>query len=258
MRYSAYVAGAILAFFVAVGVGAAAAVLVGWQFGPATTGPSGTTTRESSGLETTGTAKASEDTAIESSSGSDDHKDPNNHDRRINETSFVHRATENNSRGDFTYISDASIDGNANAVVLVRLGKERDGDEATSYGHNIGVWYEGEARLWAIFNQDLAPVPAGTTFKVVVSQASEGFVHRATPSNTVGDATYLNDPLTNGEPDSAVRATQNWNPGGGGGIYNDHPVAVFYDSDVGQWAIYNKDGASIPEGASFNVVAPQR
>ena len=224
--------------------------MVGWQFGPATTGPAETTTLESSGLETTGTAKASEDTAIESPSGSDD--------RRINDTSFVHRATDNNSRGDFTYISDTSIDGNTNAVVLVRLGKERDSDEATSYGHNIGVWYEGKARSWAIFNQDLAPVPAGTTFKVVVPQASEGFVHRATPSNTVGDATYLNDPLTNGKPDSAVRITQNWNPGGGRGVYNDHPVAVFYDSDVGQWAIYNEDGAPIPAGAAFNVVVPQK
>src|SRR5215210_5337026 len=32
---------------------------------------------------------------------------------------FVHRSDEENSRGDYTYLSDPSIDGDPNAVVLV-------------------------------------------------------------------------------------------------------------------------------------------
>ena len=33
--------------------------------------------------------------------------------------SFVHRATDENSHGDYTYIADPSINGDANAIVLV-------------------------------------------------------------------------------------------------------------------------------------------
>ncbi len=121
------------------------------------------------------------------------------------------------------------------------------------YGHNIGVWYEPTKERWAVFNQDLTAVPAGSAFEVVVPPADRGFVHRAALLNTVGNATYLDNPLTNGEPGAEVSVTQNWNPGGGNGVYNDHPVGVLWDEDVGKWLVYNEDGARMPEGAAFNV-----
>ena len=164
--------------------------------------------------------------------------------------SFVHTASAENSRGDYTYLSHPRLDGNPDAVVLAGPSSEGGG---AAYGRNVGVWYELGAERWAIFNQDLAAVPAGSAFEVVVPPASESFVHRAAPPNTVGNATYLNNPLTNGEPDAEVSVTQNWNPGGGEGVYNDHPVGVLYDEDVDGWFVYNEDGAPIPEGAAFNV-----
>ena len=69
----------------------------------------------------------------------------------------------------------------------------------------------------------------------------------------MGNATYLDDPLTDGKANALVSVTQNWNPGGGAGVYNDHPVGVFYDEDVQNWAVYNRDGAPMPDGAAFNV-----
>jgi hypothetical protein len=48
--------------------------------------------------------------------------------------------------------------------------------------------------------------------------------------------------------------TQNWNPGGGGGVYNNHAVGVWYDALAGEWTIYNEDLSALPLGASFNVV----
>jgi len=46
------------------------------------------------------------------------------------------------------------------------------------------------AHKWAIFNQDLAAVPAGATFEVVVPHPSAtSFVHRATLLNTAGNYT---------------------------------------------------------------------
>ena len=93
----------------------------------------------------------------------------------------------------------------------------------------------------------------GSSFDVHVLSGG-AFVHRATGENTAEDgATYLNDPLTNANPDAALSVTQNWNPGGVGGTYNDHPVGVRYDAEVRQWVIFNEDGAEVPEGAAFNV-----
>jgi len=170
-----------------------------------------------------------------------------------NGVAFVHRATDENSRGDYTYIGDPSIDGDPHAVVLVTQTPDRGGAGAAAYDHNIGVWYEPEEQKWAIFNQDLAAVPVGATFKVVVPQAPRGFVHRATPENTFANETYLDNPLTNNSPGAALSVTQNWNPGGGVGVYNDHPITAAYDSDRDRWLISNTDAAPIKKGTAFNV-----
>ena len=169
------------------------------------------------------------------------------------DTAFAHRATEGNSRGDYTYLDHQRINGEPGAVVLAEPSPGRGGDGESTYGRNIGVWYEPGAGRWAVFNQDRTPVPAGAAFEVILPPESESFVHRAEPANTVGNATYLDDTLLNGEPDAAVSVTQNWNPGGGAGVYNDHPVGVFYDQDVREWALYNTDGTPMPQGAAFNV-----
>jgi hypothetical protein len=161
------------------------------------------------------------------------------------EAAFVHRATDANSRGDYTYLSDPRTNGDPDAVVLA--------EPSGSYERNIGVWYESGKGKWAIFNQDLTAVPAGATFEVIVPPADEGFVHRAGPADTFGNVTYLDDPLLNGRPDADVSVTPSWNPGGGGGVYDDHPVGVLYDEDAGRWFVYNEDGASMPRRAAFNV-----
>lgn len=246
LRYLLYVAGMVLVLIVAAGVGATAAVVVNWQSGPAAPGSAGTSMPEGSKLETTGTAGASEDTAIERS---DDSKNPDD----TVEVSFIHRATEENCRGDYTYISDPSLDGDPDAIVLASPNPNQEDIGTSSYEHNTGVWYEGGADKWAIFNQDRTAVPPGATFEVEVPQTSATFVHHAGLLNSARNYTYLDDPLTNGEPDAVLSVTQNWNPGGGGGVYNDHPVGTVYDAKLKKWAILNQDGAPMPEGAAFNV-----
>jgi sortase A len=169
------------------------------------------------------------------------------------DTTFVHRSDENNSRGDYTYLSDPSINGDPNAVVLVTPIPDQESSGDGIYDHNVGVWYEPQAQRWAIFNQDRTAVPAGTTFQVVVPGGPEKIVHRAESGNIDEDSTYLDDPLVNGKPGAILSVTQNWNPGGGSGTYNDHPVNVRYDTGRQKWAIYNTDGSAMPDGAAFNV-----
>ena len=253
-RYAVYVACAVLMFFVAAGVGAAAAVVGGWQFGWDARGSAGhgatvpeTIMSEGSDLETTGSARTPEDTTIERPTES------TNSENAAHKVSFVHRATGENSRGDYTYVSAPSMNGHQNAIVFASPTSDQKGAAAAPYGHNIGVWYEGVAQRWAIFNQDRAAVPAGASFEVVVPQASAKFVHQADPASTDDNYTYLDNRLTNGKPDAVLTVTQNWNPGGSGGVYNDHPVGTVYDAKVKKWAVYNRDGASMPSGAAFNI-----
>ncbi len=198
-----------------------------------------------------GSQEGSQETPQESTSvESEAPKNVEASENRAPEAPAVHRATEENSRGDYTYLSDLGIDGNPNALVFASL--------AGSYDHNIGVWYEPERQKWAIFNQDRAAVPAGSTFEVVVPQDSETFLHKATAENVSAENTYLDDPLVNGKPNAEVSVTQNWNPGGGNGVYNDHYVTVRYDADRERWAVYNSDGAGMPEGAAFNVTVSEQ
>ena len=242
-----YLAGALLVLFVAFGVGVSAAVVVDWQSGSVATDSAESSTLTGSESETTSTARASEDTAIETPSDSQYSNDT------VYKASFIHRATDENSRGDYTYIGDPSINGDRHAIVLVSPTSDQESLGTASYRHNIGVWYEAGAEKWAIFNQDRAAVPAGATFRVEVPQPSATFVHHANLLNTVGNYTYLDNQLTNGEPEAVLSVTQNWNPGGGRGVYNDHPVGAVYDAKVKKWAVYNRDGAPIPKGAAFNI-----
>ena len=170
-------------------------------------------------------------------------------------TTFVHSATQENSAGDYTYLDDPGLNGDPDAVVLAKPTAARGG--GGDYDHNVGVWFEPNAQKWAIFNQDLAPVPDGATFQVVIPAEPDGFVHRSTPENASENGTYLDDPLVNGKPDAVLSVTQNWNPGGGEGVYNDHAMGVRYDDGRGAWEIYNEDGSALPEGASFNVGVPK-
>lgn len=170
------------------------------------------------------------------------------------EAAFVHRASPENSRGDYTYLDDPRTNENPDAVVLVtpRLDPEGIG-EGIYNAPNIGVWYESGEQKWAIFNQDLTAIPAGATFNVVVVEGARQIAHRATDENTVSSSTYIEHPAANNNPEAVLAVTQNWNPGGGNGRYNNHPIGTRYDADRDRWVIYNQDRAPIPENAVFNM-----
>ncbi|HEV8044960.1 MAG TPA: hypothetical protein VGP38_07260, partial [Rubrobacter sp.] len=127
--------------------------------------PEGTTRRFADGTNGPAYPKRVEDTGSETTQDIEDA----NSDEPADETTFAHTATDENSRGDYTYLSHPSIDGDPNAVVLTVPSPESGGAGGTNYGHNIGVWYDFvDRRRWAIFNQDRAAVPDGATFRVVL------------------------------------------------------------------------------------------
>ena len=106
-----------------------------------------------------------------------------------------------------------------------------------------------------------APGKQGETMSVKQSESAPAdgaafdavFIHRATPENILENSTYLDNPLANEDPNVVLYVTQNWNPGGGAGIYDEHPIGVWYDDSRQRWAIFNQDRETMPEGAAFNV-----
>jgi hypothetical protein len=174
---------------------------------------------------------------------------------------------------EFAFISDinnisancAVIDALSDPTMLVQathfwgvtiLGQPVSG---TTHDHAIGVRYANGH--WAICNEDQTPMPAGIRFVVKVS--GPGFDHygqfallqTATASNTQSDYTVIDDPHTNGIGNLRLFVTANITPGGGGGIYNNHPIGVLYIQ--GKWAVFNEDQTPLPAGAAFNVMVDQ-
>jgi len=130
---------------------------------------------------------------------------------KVEEATFMHRSESRNIVDNSTYLDRSDTNKNPKAVLLVK-GVRRPGSGA-GYNHNIGVWYDANCGgKWAVFNQDRVSMTDGLTFEMVVLTGAEKLVHRAKPSNTVGNTTYIDNPLTNKHPDAVLSITQNWNP----------------------------------------------
>ncbi len=168
---------------------------------------------------------------------------------------FVHTAASGNITGNYTLIDNPATNNNPNAMLFVTQNWNPGGSGGEIYNdHPIGVWYS-PAGKWSVFNQDGAAMPNGAAFNVFVPPpGTDVFIHTALSGNIVGTVTYIDHPLTNNRPGAMLLVTQNWNPGGTGGTYNNRHIGVAYDSTKGKWNIFNEDGASsMPEHASFNV-----
>ena len=172
---------------------------------------------------------------------------------------FVHTAAPENIVSNSTYLEDPSTLENPDAILLAERVSGPGGDDAGN--RPTGVWYDANrgGGSWAVFNQDLAPMPEGTTFEVRVWEEPGGgvFVHRASPEDIVGNETYVDHPSLNENPDAVFLVTPNWNPGGGAGTYVDAPVDTRYDAGEEKWAILREDLGPMPEGAAFNVVVSE-
>jgi len=168
---------------------------------------------------------------------------------------FVQTANSSNSLGDFTIISSTLTNNNPNALLFVTPNWNPGNGGSDVYDNSpIGVYYfiDAGTGYWAIFNQDLNAIPNGASFNVqVLNPSASVFVQTAGSGNISGDNTVINNSALNGNPNALLMVTPNWNPGGSGDVYDNHPIGVYYNGSA--WAIYNQDTAPMPSGASFNV-----
>jgi hypothetical protein len=96
-------------------------------------------------------------------------------------------------------------------------------------------------------------VPSGTTFRVVLPSVVRELRPPRGARQHRGERHLPKQPAYQRQGGRTRVGHPELEPGGRGGVYNDHPVGVLYDEDVQKWAIYNRDGAPMPEGAAFNV-----
>ena len=175
------------------------------------------------------------------------------------DVNFTHTATSNTISGNTSVLDDNSLNGNA-AGTLIATPNYNIGLALASgvdYNHAFGAYYP--APDWDLFNQDHTnPMPLGAHFDVLVPAPGGGsFVHVTNASNVGGVGTTVSDSSTDNLPDRIVLVTQNWTAGGSG-LYNPHPIGVFYGGDS-KWHIANLDGAtsSMPYPVGFNVYAQE-
>lgn len=159
---------------------------------------------------------------------------------------LIHTATAANTIGHVTYINDPATNGAPVRMLMVT----QDWSGVGVYNnHHIGVWYNGFLRRWAIFNQDLAPMPLNATFFVYVSNPGFGvFTHVASAANIRVQVTYINNAATNGHPERKLFVTPKFM-----GVYQNHAIGVWYDGARRMWAIFNQDNAPMSRGSAFNV-----
>jgi microsomal dipeptidase-like Zn-dependent dipeptidase len=139
--------------------------------------------------------------------------------------------------------------GNAEAVLQITSNWNPNGRTSGAYNESpLGIWYQDSH--WLIFNQNVTPMPQDVGFNI--TKDLTGFIHRAKPATINKNSTTLDYPDLR---DRSLRllVTPVWNPPGSSGVYNNHPIGIWYDEGAGQWLIFNQDKIVMPHGAAFNV-----
>ena len=160
--------------------------------------------------------------------------------------------------GDSAYLNNGAAIDDPHAILFMALNDTPGGVCGCAIVTKpLGVWFDPALSDWAVFTEDASTMPAAPSFNILVVQkaSSSVFVQHATASNTVGNHTFINSRLLNGNPRASIQITQDFNPGGApAGTFNDHPVGVRYYPSKKKWAIFNEDNAKIPMTAAFNVM----
>lgn len=170
---------------------------------------------------------------------------------------FVWSPPASDVSGDSAFINNGATNGQPKDLLFVTPNYDAHGICPCTYeSQPIGVWYDTGNSEWAVFLENLGAMPQNESFNVLVVPRSSkrAFVSRSRASNTHGDYELINNKYTNGNPKAVLQVTQNWNPGGVGGAYNNHNIGVWYDKTAKKWGIFNEDGAPMPTGRAFNVL----
>ncbi|HQW80634.1 MAG: hypothetical protein IPF83_10965 [Rhodanobacteraceae bacterium] len=117
----------------------------------------------------------------------------------------------------------------------------------------FGVFQLGAPPYWALYAENVGtPMPSNAGFNLFEPAPGSGrFLHTLASATS---SSQLNNTAVNANPDAKVFVTHNWNPAGGGGVYNNHSTGV-YTYAGNNWYVQSGGGETMPNGAAFNVYA---
>jgi hypothetical protein len=163
---------------------------------------------------------------------------------------LLHRAGPGNTVLHATDLSQLQGEPAANPLLTQNW---NPGDIGGIYNNQpVGVYYfEG---VWRVFNENIAPMPAGAAFNVFVpGSATPG--HLSAPANTFDGASLIDREGLNGNPDAFVLATHHWNGHGSPGQYMDTRWGIAYLG--GFWNLIDLE-APFPYQRGFNLHVQSR
>ena len=164
--------------------------------------------------------------------------------------SFQHVVSAGNISGFTTQLNDAGLNNQPNRVLLVTRDSKDPGGTIYDDPHPVGVFYFafGGPGNWFISHLDSTTMNAGGTFHVYWQEPSaNAFVYTAAGAAISGNTSEIDHPLLNGRACARFHVTQVF-----GGTLNPHQIGVYYTG--ARWAIFNQDGAAMPDQAQFHVV----
>ena len=85
---------------------------------------------------------------------------------------FVHRATSEDIEGNETYVDHPSLNGNPDAVFSLTPNWNPGGGAGTYVNAPVATRYDAGEEKWAILREDLAPMPGGSAFNMVVTEGA--------------------------------------------------------------------------------------
>ena len=155
---------------------------------------------------------------------------------------FRHKATNNGQT--YTMLNHPLLNGKPDARPIV----SKFGGNVSFTTEIVGVFYNETLQRWGINNENLLPMSADHEFTVYVP-SPEFSLKDVAPSDFF--MSELDHPLLNGKPDTFAVMTHVI-----GGVYNNQPVAFFYDDVTtnGRWNIIDEDiNQAINAGTTFFV-----
>jgi len=163
---------------------------------------------------------------------------------------YVHYATAANTYASWTDLDNPITNNNPSAIVYVTPVWNPGGVYASAFDYaNVGVWYNIATNKWSIFNEDNSPMPIGAAFNVLglAQDYAPGYAYTVTAAALSANGSSADLPIAI-FPEQVLFAIPTWN-----GVYDTHPLGVFYHYETGHWALFHEDGAPLVPGAAYNV-----
>jgi hypothetical protein len=170
-------------------------------------------------------------------------------------TNYIHTTMVANDVEEYTTLDAPELNGKPDALVYVTHNWNPGGVGGTYFDHAVGVYYQ--SGHWYVRNQDLATMPAGIDFNIVVASPGSTNAFRATLDAVAAPALRLEHPQLDDNPCAALLVTRN---AATSADVNNVAYGLRYVDGVGgasgHWWIVAEGagGPSFPGGSGFNVM----